>query len=100
LQVWVIEAFTVACLLALGLFCVAGNRNMIKILIGINLMAHAVSLAFLVAGLHNSALATAQSLMVAMITVDAAVTAMGMALIVNAYRQFGSVDTDKLARRG
>jgi multisubunit Na+/H+ antiporter MnhC subunit len=98
LQVWVVEAFSVAGLIALGLFSSVGNKNTVKILMGISIMTRGCSLAFLVAGVHHANLAVAQSMIITIIVVDAAITALGLSMVVNIYRQYGSVETDKLKR--
>jgi NADH:ubiquinone oxidoreductase subunit K len=97
-QFWGIEAFSVAALLALGLFCVVGNKNTIKILMGIAVMTRSVSLAFILGGAVRANMALAQSMAVTIIVVDAAITALCMAMIVNIYKHYGTVETDKLNR--
>lgn len=97
-ELWALEAFSVAALVALGVFCIIGNKNTIKILMGITILARAVSLTFLIGGVHNAALASAQAMMIAVTVIDAAVTALGMSMVVNIYRHYRTVETDKLRR--
>jgi NADH-quinone oxidoreductase subunit K len=80
-------------LLVTGLFGVVARRNLIVVLMSIELMLNAVNLAFV--GISHALGDNAGHVMVLMIFVVAAVeVAVGMAIVVNMYRQRHSISVD------
>ena len=73
--------------LILGMYCVLTKRNMIKTVIGIEIMAKGVALSFLASGGM-----AAQVAVIAAIAIDAIIAALMLAMIVNAYRHSGTLD--------
>jgi NADH:ubiquinone oxidoreductase subunit K len=73
--------------LALGMYCVLTKRNMIKTVIGIEIMAKGAALSFLAVGGM-----TAQVIVILAIAIDAIIAALMLAMIVNAYRHSGTLD--------
>jgi NADH:ubiquinone oxidoreductase subunit K len=73
--------------IVLGAYCVLTKRNMIKIVIGVEIMAKGVALSFLASGGM-----VAQVAVIASIAIDAILAAMMLAMIVNAYRHSGTLD--------
>lgn len=95
---WSQDLFVVALMFGLGLWCILAQRNMIKILIGIELLARGVTLCFVAAGYGLGLGGVAQAATVVVITIDAVVVAIALALAVNAYRHYGAIDTRRLTR--
>jgi len=96
--VWSQDLLVVVLLFGLGIWCIISHRNMIKILIGVEILARAVTLSLASAGYMLGEGALAQALVMMVIVIDAAVVAVALALVVNAYRHFGAVDTRRLTR--
>jgi NADH-quinone oxidoreductase subunit K len=82
-----------ALLFALGIFCVLGRRNLIMMLLGIEVMLNAGALAFVAASLHWQHM-DGQAMVLFILTVAATEVSVGLALIVALYRRTGSVDPD------
>ena len=84
------ELWAVFGLVALGLYCLFTKQNLIKMVIGVEILAKAALLSFIAAGYYQGDTSTAQALVVTAVLVEVVVTAMMLSLIVNAYRHTGS----------
>lgn len=81
-----------------GLYGLLAARNLIKIIIALQLLAKGAVLALIAAGTANGQINQAQSLAITVIVVDTIVAAIGLALGVQIRRQFGSLDVANLSR--
>ena len=88
----------VGLLFFIGLYCLFASRNIIKLLIGLEIMAKSVVLSFVTAGYFRGETFLAQSLVITFIVVEVSLVAVALALVINAYRSTGSLDIQKLAR--
>lgn len=82
----------------LGLYCVISQRNLIKIVIGLQIMGKAVILNFITAGYYQNNSGIAQAIVMTAILIDAIVAAVLLALIVNMFRINMEILADKIAR--
>jgi NADH-quinone oxidoreductase subunit K len=82
-----------ALLFSLGMFCLLVRRNLIMMLLGIEVMLNAGSLAFVAAALNWQQM-DGQAIVIFILTVAATEVSVGLALIVALYRRTGSVDPD------
>lgn len=92
------HAFAFPQVLALFLFCIGMmivllRRNTIVVLMGIELMLNAANLS-LVSFSHALGSLDGQIQVFFVITIAAAESAVGLSILVNLYRNFGSVTTD------
>ena len=78
----------------LGLVCVTAHRNLIMILIGVEIMMNAAGILFVAAALKWQQL-EGQAFVLFIIAVAAAEVSVGLVLIVHAYRRSGYVDPDR-----
>jgi NADH-quinone oxidoreductase subunit K len=86
-----------ATLFALGLTGVLVRRNVIFILMSIEVMLNAAGLAFLVAGARWGQ-ADGQVVFLFILAMAAAEVSVGLALVLELYRQYESLDTDAISR--
>lgn len=86
--------FLAVCLFFLGLICVVTRRNLLMILIGVEIMLNAAGIAFVGAALRWHSL-DGQAFVLFLLAVAAAEVAIGLALIVYAHRHTGNVDGDR-----
>ena len=77
----------------MGLVCLVAHRNLIMTLVGVEVMMNAAAIAFVAAALRWH-LMEGQAFMLFILAVAAAEVSVGLALVVNAYRQTGSIDSD------
>ena len=87
----------VGLLFFIGLYCLLTFRNMIKLLIGLEIMAKAAVLSFITAGYIRGETFLAQSLVITFIVVEVCIVAVALALAINAYRNTGTLDIRRLA---
>lgn len=82
----------------LGLFCIISQRNLIKIIIGIEIMGKAVILNFITAGYYQNNVEVAQAIVMTAILIDAIIVAVMLALVVNVFRVNRGILADQIAR--
>ncbi|MEM1986301.1 MAG: NADH-quinone oxidoreductase subunit K [Nitrososphaeria archaeon] len=88
--------FLIVCL---SIYCIVSKRNMIKTVLGVEILTASVNLNFIVVGARNGYVdALAQSFAIISIAIGACVAALALALIVNVYRHYGKVDWDVVRR--
>ncbi len=88
----------VACVLfAIGLVGVLVRRNMIFVLMSIEIMLNSAGLAFVVAGArwHQP---DGQVMQLFILTMAAAEVAVGLALVIQVYHRFRTLDVDAISR--
>ena len=88
----------VGLLFFIGLYCLLSSRNLVKLLIGLEIMAKSVVLSFVTAGYFRGETFLTQSYVITFIVVEVSLVAVALALVINAYRSTGSLDIQKLAR--
>jgi len=86
--------FLAVLLFLLGAVCAVSRRNLIMILIGVEIMLNAAGLAFVGASLRWEHL-EGQVFVIFILTLAAAEVAVGLALIVSSHRRTGSVNADR-----
>ncbi len=80
-----------AILFVLGAFCALARRNLIMIVLGIEIMLNAASIAFIGAALRSQNL-EGQTFVLFILAVAATEVSVGLAIIVYAFRKTGSFD--------
>jgi len=84
-----------AIIFALGVFCTVVRRNLIMIVLGIEIMLNAVSIAFVAAALRWQNL-DGQTFALFILAVASTEVSVGLAIIVYAFRRTGSFDPSNL----
>ncbi len=85
-----------AVLFGLGLTGVLVRRNLIFVLLSLEIMLNAAALAFVVAGAHWGQ-ADGQIMFFFILAMAAAEVAVGLALVVQVYHRYHSLDVDALS---
>ena len=88
-----LTAFIAAVVVFLGLYAIITRKNLVKILIGLEIMSKGVTLNFLA----NSS-SVGESMVILIIGVEVIVTAIAMAIIINVYRMHGTLDAGKVSK--
>ncbi|MAS34379.1 MAG: NADH-quinone oxidoreductase subunit K [Anaerolineaceae bacterium] len=83
-------------LLGIGLYGLLVIRNMIKIVIAIQIMVKGAMLALVVAGKLNGQLNVGQSLALTVITADTIVVIIGLGLAIRIQQRRGTLDVDEV----
>jgi NADH-quinone oxidoreductase subunit K len=79
---------------SLGLGCVVARRNLIMILVGVEVMMNAAAIAFVAAALRWQ-LMEGHAFLLFILAVASAEVSVGLALVVSVYRRTGSLDPDR-----
>lgn len=95
---WYLYLFFAAALIGAGLLGLLVKRNLIKLLIAIEVVGKGVSLLLLGTGFAKDNILIAQALVVTFIVVEVSLVATALALIINIYRTTKSLDVRKLAK--
>lgn len=89
-----------AALFCIGLYMVVAKRNAIQILIGVELMLNAAILNLVAFGKYDKINNGGQVFALFAIVLAAAVTAVALAIILNVYRQYKTIDPSKINKLG
>lgn len=85
-----------ACIFSIGLYAVLAKRNAIMILVGIELMVNAAILNFVAFGKYDKVNYGGQVFALFAIVLATAAVAVGLAIIVNVYRHFKTINPKKI----
>ncbi|HNW45522.1 MAG TPA: NADH-quinone oxidoreductase subunit K [Elusimicrobiales bacterium] len=96
MSVFSLDWYFISLLIFVGLYGMLVSRNILRQLIGLEIVSKAAMLAVISAGALSSNLILAQALIITMIVVEVVVVAAGLALLVKAHRLSGSADIWKL----
>lgn len=88
-----------AVLFVLGLIGVVVRRNVVFMLMGLEIMLNATGLAFVAAGTHWGS-PDGQVMFIFILTLAAAEVSVGLALILQMFQRFKTVDANALRRMG
>ena len=80
-----------------GLYGLLASRNLIKIIVALQILAKSAVLALVAAGSASGKINLSQSLAITVIVVDTVVAAVGLALGVQVRKHFGSLDVSNLS---
>ncbi|TFF33738.1 NADH-quinone oxidoreductase subunit NuoK [Mucilaginibacter psychrotolerans] len=83
-------------LFCIGLFIIVSKKNAIQILIGIELMLNAANLNLVAFGRYDRINNGGQMFALFAIVLEAATTAVALAIILNVYRRYKTIDADKI----
>jgi NADH-quinone oxidoreductase subunit K len=80
-----------------GVYALVARRNLIMVLLGLEIMLNASAIAFVGAALRWQSM-DGQALAIFIMAVAATEVSIGLALVVSFYRRSGSVDPERLER--
>jgi NADH:ubiquinone oxidoreductase subunit K len=83
-------------LFCIGLYMIVSKRNAIQILIGIELILNAAILNLVAFGKHDRVNNSGQIFALFAIVLAAATTAVALAIILNVYRKYKTIDPGKI----
>ncbi len=87
----------VICLLGVGFYGLLISRNLIKIIVALQILGKAALIAFVMAGNVNGQTGQGQALAMTIIVADTIVAVVGLALAVQVRRRFGTMDIKALS---
>ena len=97
-------SYYIACAVALyavGMYCLAAKRNMIRLVIGIEILINAAHLNFIAFSAYRTPgniEPLGQSIVIMSIGLAGCVTAVALTIVTYAYKHYGTLDVRKLRR--
>ena len=92
-----IALFGVFGLLAIGIYGLLATRNLIKMIIALQIMVKAALLGLIAAGHYSQQLHLSQSLAITVIVADTIIAVLGIAFAIKIRRHIGSLDVADLS---
>ncbi|CAG1771096.1 NADH-quinone oxidoreductase subunit K [uncultured bacterium] len=84
-------------LVGVGVYGLLISRNLIKVIVALQIVVKGAMLALIAAGLHSGRVNLGQSLAVTIIVADTVVAVIGLALAIQIKRRVGTLDVNDLA---
>ncbi len=85
-----------AMLILMGLYCIAVTRNLVRVLIGMELMTKGVTLILTASGYLSGNTGFSQALIITLIVVEVVVISVAAGVVIGHYRKTGSLDTQTM----
>jgi NADH:ubiquinone oxidoreductase subunit K len=95
---WVMFAVTAALAVA-GLYCLLVSRNLIRVLIGVELLIKALTVLLVLFGFVTGRTALAQSLVITLIVIEVFFITIACGVVLSLYRHTQTLDTKSLTDR-
>jgi len=83
-------------LFIIGLYCILVTRNLMRVLIGLEILTKAVTLLLIVVGYATGHIALAQALVITLIIIEVIVIAITAGVVLSVFRHTDSLDTRNL----
>lgn len=90
--------FTVLGLLGVGLYGLLLSRNLIKLIIALQILTKTAALALVIAGKMSGQINLGQSMALTVIVADTIVAVVGLALAVQVRQHLGTLDVKELSK--
>jgi len=92
-----IVILTIVSLAGVGFYCLLVTRNMIKVIIGLQLLIKGVALTFILGGNLSGQMDLAQTMALTVIVADTIVAVIGLTFAVQVRRRLGTLDIKALS---
>ena len=92
---WLFGFFVIA-LFIIGLYCVLATHNLIRALIGIEILIKAVTLLLIAAGYTSGHAALTQALVITLIVIETVIVAVAVGVVLGIHRHNDSLDVRKI----
>lgn len=97
-QVFLMFGFFIVLTFVCGLYCILVTRNMIRAIIGIELLIKAVTLLIIVAGYVTGRTAVTQAMVITIIVIEVVIAAIAGGIALRVFRYNNSLDVRELKR--
>jgi NADH:ubiquinone oxidoreductase subunit K len=92
---WIFSAY-ILMLFVMGLYCLLVTQNIVRALIGIEILMKAVTLLIIIAGQTIGNAALSQAMIITLIVIETVFIAVAMGIVLCVYKHSGSLDTNNL----
>ncbi|MDP2891519.1 MAG: NADH-quinone oxidoreductase subunit K [Bacillota bacterium] len=83
-------------LFIVGFYCLVVSRNLIRVLIAVEVLTKAVTLMLILAGSLTNQTALAQAFVITLIIIEVVVIAIAAGVVIGVYEHNGTLDTQRL----
>jgi NADH-quinone oxidoreductase subunit K len=92
-----IVVLAILSLAGVGFYCLLATRNLIKVIVGLQLIVKGVALAFVLAGNLTGNINPSQTMALTVIVADTIVAVVGLSMAVQIRHKMGTLDTKALS---
>jgi len=92
---WIFFVYAVV-LFVIGFYCILATMNLVRALIGIEVLMKAVTLLIIIAGYASGRTSLSQALVITLIVVETVLIAVAMGIVLSVYKHTKSLDTKSL----
>ena len=89
-------AVCIPLLFIIGLYCIIVTHNLIRTLIGLEILTKAVTLLIIMAGYITHRMALAQAMVITLIVIEVVIMVVAVGIVLNVNSQFDSLDVRNL----
>jgi NADH-quinone oxidoreductase subunit K len=93
IPVFAVFGIGVVLTMIVGLYCLLTTRNLIRALIGLEILTKGVTLLIIATGYVSGQIALAQSLAITLIVIEVAVIVVAVSIVLCIYRRTAGIDT-------
>jgi len=94
----VLSAIFVVLLLAIGIYCILATYNLLRVLIGIEILIKAVTLLIIAAGRQNGNMALAQAMVVSIIVMEVVIMTIAVGVVLGIHLHSNSLDSRNIRK--
>ena len=84
-------------LLVIGIYCLVVTRNLIRVILGIEVLTKAATLLMIGAGYENGHMDLAQSFVITIIVIEVMLLVIAVGILHSVYKKTGSIAVDKIS---
>ncbi|MDO8662125.1 MAG: NADH-quinone oxidoreductase subunit K [Candidatus Omnitrophota bacterium] len=92
------NAITVILLFIIGIYCILVSHNLIRVLIGLEILIKAVTLLVIFCGYQTQNTALAQALVITIIVIEVVMMTVAAGVVVGIHRQNNSLDARNIRK--
>ena len=85
-------------LFVIGFYCMLASFNLIRVLIGVEILIKAVTLMIIIVGFNTGHLALAQSLVITVIVIEVVVVTIAVGVVLGIHRHTNSLDARNIRK--
>ena len=96
LQIFGSFGIFIVLMMIIGIYCILASFNLVRVIIGVEILIKAVTLLLILAGYITKQTALIQSLVITLIVIEVAIMVVAGGVILCVFRQHGTIDSRKL----
>ena len=94
---WIFCVYIIV-LFVIGFYCILATLNLVRALIGIEVLMKAVTLLIIIAGYASGRTSLSQALVITLIVVETVLIAVAMGIVLSVYKHTKSLETGDLTK--